>query len=64
LKLNEFNYPAFIDEKDEINSLNQFPSGNRQFQCFLLDKENRVEIIGNPILNPQIEKLYKQKIIE
>lgn len=64
LKTERFEYPIFMDKDEEINKLNRFPSGNMMFQCFLLDGNNQVLIIGNPILNPQIEELYKQRIIE
>ncbi|MDR1373255.1 MAG: hypothetical protein LBJ17_09125 [Dysgonamonadaceae bacterium] len=56
-------YPVFIDKNDTIYKLNKFPS-EEQFQCFLLDKNNMVLAIGNPVLNPKIWKLYKDIIIE
>lgn len=52
-----FNYPVCIDEFDEFNTLNNFPK-ERAFQTFLLNKENRVVAIGNPILNPKVKELY------
>ena len=52
-----FVYPICIDEQDELNRLNQFPS-DMTFQTFLLDKENKVVAIGNPILNPKVKELY------
>jgi len=50
-------YPICIDEKDDFNRLNHFPS-EMMFQSFLLDKENKVIAIGNPVLNPYIKELY------
>jgi hypothetical protein len=38
----EFNYPVFIDEKNLIKKLNNFPQ-NDEFQCFLLYKDNKVK---------------------
>jgi hypothetical protein len=58
----KFNYPVFIDIKDTINRLNHFP-GKREYQCFLLDKTNKVQMIGNPTMSPKIWALYKQIII-
>ena len=52
-----FTYPVCLDERDELNRLNQFPS-DMTFQTFLLDKENKVVAIGNPILNPKVKELY------
>lgn len=56
-KRDKFNYPICIDSKDSLNKLNHFPL-NMMFQTFLLNEENRVVAIGNPLENPQIEELY------
>jgi hypothetical protein len=52
-----FRHPVCFDEKDSLNILNHFPT-DMNFQTFLLNQENRVVAIGNPILNPQIKELY------
>lgn len=52
-----FTYPVCFDEKDDFNCLNHFPSES-MFQTFLLDKENRVIALGNPILNPKVKEFY------
>jgi hypothetical protein len=57
----KFNYPVFIDMKNAVNRLNHFPS-NQEYQCFLLDKNNKVQMIGNPTLFPKLWPLYKQVI--
>lgn len=57
----EFSYPVFIDMKNAINRLNHFPA-NPGYQCFLLDKTNKVQMIGNPSSSPKIWALYKQVI--
>ena len=57
LKTENFDYPVCIDEKDSINKLNHFPVEMR-FQTLLLDKENKVLAIGNPVQNPKIKELY------
>lgn len=56
-----FTYPVCFDEQDELNTLNRFPS-DMTFQTFLLDKENKVVAMGNPIHNPAVKELYLQKI--
>ncbi|MDR0506064.1 MAG: DUF1573 domain-containing protein [Dysgonamonadaceae bacterium] len=61
LKHDRFTYPVFIDQNNMIDRLNHFPS-QPEFQCFLLDKDNKVLLIGNPVLNPKIWELYKQTI--
>lgn len=54
---NRFKYPVCIDEKDSINILNHFPS-NINFQTFLLDRDNKVVVVGNPIHNLKVKELY------
>lgn len=56
-----FDFPICIDTKDSLNKLNHFPS-NIAFQTFLLDKDNRVVLIGNPVYNPAIKELYLKQI--
>jgi hypothetical protein len=58
-----FTYPVFIDRYNSIEHLNGFPKDDR-FRCFLLDKDNKVVLIGNPVLNPAIWELYKKVIRE
>ena len=53
----DFDYPVCLDEKDELNQLNRFPA-DITFHTFLLDKDNKVVAIGNPVHNPNIRKLY------
>ena len=52
-----FAYPVCFDDKDEFNHLNNFPS-EMMFQTFLLDKENKVIALGNPVLSPKVKELY------
>ena len=56
-----FTYPVCFDEDDEFKSLNRFPS-EMTFQTFLLDKENKVIGMGNPVHNPKVKELYLMKI--
>ena len=53
----DFTYPVCFDEKDELNRLNRFPS-DMIFQTFLLDKDNKVVAMGNPVLSPKVRELY------
>jgi hypothetical protein len=57
----KFKHPVFIDMKNAVNRLNRFP-GKPEYQCFLLDKNNKVQMIGNPTASPKIWALYKQAI--
>ncbi|WP_455672693.1 DUF1573 domain-containing protein [Phocaeicola sp.] len=54
-----FTYPVCFDEDDKFNGLNHFP-GEATFQTFLLNKENKVVALGNPIRNPKVKEFYLQ----
>lgn len=56
-----FNYPICIDSKDSLNILNSFPS-DMAFQTFLLNGENKVIAMGNPIHNSKVKELYLKVI--
>lgn len=60
-KQEDFRHPVFIDKENRIGQMNRFPS-QTEFQCFLLDPDNKVTLVGNPSLNPKIWELYKQGI--
>ena len=61
LERDHINRPICIDHKNELNQLNQFPN-DMTFQTFLLDKNNKVIVIGNPIHNLAIQDLYLEQI--
>ena len=60
---NKFDYPVFMDIYGSINRLNQFPQAVH-YQCFLLDIDNKVMALGNPVLNPHVWEFYKSQIAE
>ena len=62
-KTTGFDYPVCIDITDSLNILNNFPKDIR-FHCFLLDENNKVILIGNPIHNSKIKELYLSTISE
>lgn len=62
LKRDQFYFPVCIDETDSLNKLNHFPTDDR-FQTFLLDKNNKVLAIGNPVHNPKVKELYMKIIM-
>jgi hypothetical protein len=61
LKVDGFGLPVCIDREDRLNKLNRFPS-DMTFQTFLLDKDNKVVVIGNPIHNLAVKELYIKHI--
>lgn len=62
LKRDNFNHPVCIDEADSLNKLNHFPADER-FHTFLLDENNKVLAMGNPIHNPKVKELYMKIIL-
>lgn len=67
-KLNEeivsrnFSYPIFYDFDNEFNKINELPP--YLFQTFLLNEENKVQLIGSPIGNSKMWELYKKTITQ
>ncbi|WFE86599.1 DUF1573 domain-containing protein [Parabacteroides chongii] len=61
LIIENFDYPVCIDLNDQLNKLNLFPT-DIAFHTFLLDKNNKVIVLGNPIANPAIKDLYLKQI--
>ncbi len=57
LRRDRFDTPVCIDRNDGLNRLNKFPS-ELMFQTFLLDEDNKVTVIGNPIHNPLVKDMY------
>ena len=55
-----FDKPICLDRSDSLNQLNHFPKDIR-FQVFLLDKNNKVVVIGN-VHNPNVKELYLEEI--
>ena len=61
LRRDNFSHPVCIDTEDRFYRLNRFP-GNMMFQTFLVDSENHVKVIGNPIHNLSVKDLYLKEI--
>jgi len=63
LKRDGFDRPVCIDMDNRLNKLNKFPA-DMTFQTFLLDKKNRVAILGNPVHNMAVIDLYLKQITD
>lgn len=59
----DFTHPLCIDLNNEIGRMNHFPKED-MFHTFLLDADNRVKVIGNPIHNKAVHSLYIDAITE
>lgn len=58
LENEEFNHPIYIDEENELAKLNNINGDH----VFLLDKENRILLSGNPLKKTSTKKKYKDII--
>ena len=58
-----FEYPIVLDTLREFEKLNPHLPKNRSFHSFLLDKNNNVILVGNPMQNKRIEEMF-YKIVE
>ena len=56
-----FDTPVCIDFEGELNKLNNFPP-LPQFHTLLLDKDNKVVVIGNPVHSTDISSLYIKEL--
>ena len=61
LKLYDFDLPVWVDAKGEFSQVNALPD-NLLFHVFLLNRDNRVMLVGSPIGNPKMWKLYENTI--
>jgi hypothetical protein len=60
IKSFEFDYPVIYDYHNDFEKLNCFPP--EPYSTFLLDKNNKVQLVGSPIDNPKMWELYKSLI--
>lgn len=60
VKFHEFDEPIIYDFENRFYRLNRFPDD--PYRTFLLNHENRVLLIGDPIGNPHLWQLYKKTI--
>lgn len=57
IRFEDFDYPVCIDEKDCFYKCNGFPK-IFSLNTFLLNKQNKILAIGNPIIDVGVRKLY------
>ena len=61
LKRDNFDRPVCIDRDSRLDKLNKFPQ-DITFQTFLLDRDNKVKVIGNPVHNLAVRDLYLKQM--
>lgn len=62
LKRNNFRHVIYLDKEGQLAKLNNLPD-DINYRCYLLNRNNEIVLVGNPIVNPQIWQLYKQAIM-
>ena len=63
VKDNDFHHPVAIDSAGLFKKANPLPS-KPEHQTFLLDADNKVIALGNPVYNPKIRELYARLIFD
>ena len=64
LRGNPFDTPIYVDDKGEFLKLNSFVPQNHMCHVMLVDKNNRVLLVGNPLENTKLWDLYYTTIRE
>jgi len=62
LKDMRFNRTVFFDLDGSFERLNPHLPANDQLHIFLLNKENKVVMVGNPAINEKLKKLYLSEL--
>jgi len=58
----KFDYPVFTDRNSIFYEQNPIIPKNQQLHSFLLDRNNRVVLVGNPLHNHTLWALYRKTI--
>ncbi|MDR1699909.1 MAG: hypothetical protein LBR68_01820 [Lachnoclostridium sp.] len=62
LQVSMFDYPVFIDENQAFPAANPHIPADNRFHTFLIDKNGKVVLVGDPVNNPALWELYKTTI--
>jgi hypothetical protein len=62
LKNYDVSFSVIIDEAGDFPRLNPHIPADKRLHAFLLDKDNRVILVGNPLGNEKLWELYKEQI--
>ena len=60
----KFNFPLFLDYKDDFFRQNEFMAHNKSFETVLTNQDNEIILIGNPLSSDEMMSLYLDKINE
>lgn len=59
----DFKTPVLLDTQKSFEMQNLLPE-KEIFHYFLLDRDNKIQLVGSPINNPKMWALYKKRIVE
>ncbi len=60
--IHDLGFHCLLDPKGTFVDTNELLVGSKTMHTFLLDRENRVVLVGSPIGNPKMWELYKSTI--
>ena len=55
-------FQLIYDKEEEYLTKNNIEKYDKMFQTFLLDRDNKVILIGNPLYNKKLAELYRREI--
>jgi hypothetical protein len=64
LRLSYFDYPILLDEHGLFPRANPHIPTDLRLHTFLLDRDGKVVLVGDPSRNPELWELYKKTITE
>lgn len=62
LKSSDFSYPIYIDSCHNFCKINSYIPSDSRLHAFLLNQNDEIVLVGNPINNPTLWKLYENTI--
>ena len=64
IKNSKFNYPILLDTLGEFEKLNPHLPQNNTLHAFLLDENNNVILVGDPLHNKRIKEIFYKTVEE
>jgi hypothetical protein len=64
VRVSYFDYPILLDDSGLFPIINPHIPTDPRFHTFLLDKNGKVVLVGDPVHNPGLWELYKKTITE
>ena len=63
VKKRKYPFWCILDKYGEFVHNNRFILGNKLFHTFMLDKYNKIIILGDPSINPRINELFQKELL-